>query len=49
LGFEKRFAYPKQNSAIRLKPNILAPTKFFGFPQFLAGYTTALHIALARG
>ena len=29
LGFEKRYAYPKQNSVIRLKPNILAPTTYF--------------------
>jgi len=50
LGFEKRYAYPKQNSVVRLKPNSLAPTKFFCFPpNFWARYTTTSHIALARG
>jgi len=33
--------YHKQNSVIRLKSNILAPTKFFGSLNFWAGYSTA--------
>jgi len=39
LCFERR--YHKQNSVIRLKPNILAPTKFFVPPNSGAGYATA--------
>jgi len=39
LCFERR--YHKQNSVIRLKSNILTPTKFFGPPNAWAGYATA--------
>jgi len=45
LCFERRFS--KQNSVIRLKSNILAPTNFFAPKNFLApqsfwvGYATA--------
>jgi len=39
LCFERR--YPKQNSVIRLKSRILAPT-FYSPPNFYSGYATSL-------
>jgi len=39
LCFERR--YPKQNSVIRLKSNILAPSNLFASPpKFRAGHAT---------
>jgi len=38
LSFERR--YPKQNSVIRLKSNILAPQIFLAPPNFWTGYAS---------
>jgi len=46
LCFERR--YHKQNSVIRLKSNILAPTKFFGPPKFLGWLRYCLQGQVAK-
>jgi len=46
LCFERR--YHKQNSVIRLKPNILYPTKFFDSPKFVGWLRYCLQGQVAK-